>query len=83
MPFQRGNPGKPKGAVNKNSEELRKFLGDFLNKNRKTIQTDFDCLKPVDRLRFITDIMPFILPKLRQTELSGDMNMEITFKDAE
>lgn len=83
MPFQPGNPGKPKGAKTKKDEELRDFFDKFIHTNRKSIQMDFDSLKPVQRLQFISDILPFLIPKLRATEISGEINGTITFKDAE
>lgn len=84
MPFQKGNPGKPKGAVNKNTEELRQFVIKFLQHNSPAIQSEFDSLKPEAKLKFFSEILQYAIPKYRNVEnqISGQLTL-ITFKDAE
>lgn len=83
--FEKGNPGKPKGAVNKVSQKVRETIVQFLEDNIETIQTDFETLKAKERLEFIERIIPYAVPKLQSIEMdhSGSVNVEITFKDAE
>jgi hypothetical protein len=85
IPFAKGNPGKPKGAVNKVSQKVRESIVEFLENNVDQIQMDFDTLKPRERLDFIADLIPYAAPKLQSIQMdhSGDISLEITFKDAE
>lgn len=79
--FGAGNPGKPKGAVSNASAKVKQAVVDFLERNTENIQENFDKLKPVDKLRFISDILPYATPKLssiqseNDTKLSGGINI--------
>lgn len=83
--FQIGNPGKPVGAVNKVSQKVRESVLKFLENNIDTIQADFKTLNPKERLQFMAELIPYAAPKLQSISMdhSGDINLEITFKDAE
>lgn len=61
--FAKGNKGRPKGSLNKSTTEIKRFLIDFLNENKDTIQSDFENLHPSERLRFFLDVVKFIVPK--------------------
>lgn len=63
---QSGNlNGRPKGSRNKSSEEIRIQIGDFLNKNIKTIQKDWSKLNVKDRMKFFIDLLPYGISKFR------------------
>ncbi len=62
-PGESGNPGRrKKGSLNKSSEELRSIFRDFLSGNIDTVQRDFDCLKPRERLSFIERVAKLVVP---------------------
>ena len=83
--FLPGNPGKPKGAVVKVSVKVRESIVSFLENNVDKIQSDFDTLKPRERLQFVAEILAYAAPKLSavQTEMKGDFHhkLEITWNE--
>ena len=83
--FQPGNPGKPKGAVVKVSVKVRETIVKFLEDNIENIQSDFDTLKPRERLQFVSELLSYAAPKLSavQTEVRGDFHhkLEITWNE--
>ena len=66
------NPnGRPKGAINKSTVELRQRITDFLNENWETVQKDWKSLDTKDRLRFYEKMLQYKLPLLQRTELTS------------
>lgn len=70
--FQKGEGGRPKGAVNKTSSQLRETITDFLENNFEKIVTDFDGLKPKDRVKIYCDLLQYGLPRLQAIQLETD-----------
>ena len=69
-PGTSGNPkGKPKGATNKNTKELRGKISLILNNNIDKVQTDLEQLQPKDRLNVLLQLMKFVTPQLKQVEI--------------
>lgn len=73
---QSGNPGgRPKGAKNKANATLRDVIAGVLNnemtpaKLKKILQE----LPAGDRLNYLIRLTDFVLPKLRQTDVSFDL----------
>jgi hypothetical protein len=63
QPGQSGNPaGKPKGAKNKTSEQLRRVLREFLSANLDSLQESYNELDPKDKMKFIVDLVRVVLP---------------------
>ena len=61
-----GNPaGKPKGAKNKVTLQLRELITQFLEERFETIVSDFKKLEPKERVKFYCDLLQFGLPKLQ------------------
>jgi hypothetical protein len=60
--FKAGEGGRPKGAQNKVTIEVKEFLSNFLNDNLGTIQADFDNLESKERLYFIEKLLKYIVP---------------------
>lgn len=79
--FIAGNPGKPKGAMINASVKVKQCIFDFLERNVESIQESYDALKPIEKLQFIANILPYALPKLssiqseNNTKLSGGINI--------
>jgi hypothetical protein len=71
MPFKKGksgNPnGKPKGAKNLVSRDLRETITTLLEKNWKE-------LSPRDRCRLWVDLLNYSIPKLSSTELTSELD---------
>jgi hypothetical protein len=58
---RRNIAGRPRGAKNKNPEELRSLLNEFLHSNFATVQKRFDGLDPKDQLLFYERLLKHIL----------------------
>ena len=68
-----GNPaGKPKGAKNKVTLQLRELISQFLEERFETIVTDFKKLEPKERVKFYCDLLQFGLPKLQSVSTEID-----------
>ena len=64
-PGESGNPsGKPKGAVNKVTNQMRETFSAIFEDNKEKIQEDLDKVDPKDRLQFWVAMMPYFMPKL-------------------
>ncbi|MCB9074515.1 MAG: hypothetical protein H6552_03125 [Chitinophagales bacterium] len=77
MPFKKnvsGNPkGKPKGAVNKTTRELREIINEFLSSNLDKIQDDYNQLEPKEKLLFIDKMLKHVLPtKVEEVDTMPD-----------
>ncbi len=70
--------GRPVGSKNKASEAIRKQLQDFLEVNLSTLQKDFDCLKPAERLAFVEKLCRHVLPRpLHPLETLTDAQLDM------
>jgi hypothetical protein len=74
--FEKGNPGKPSGAKNKINIETRELIQKLFDDNYQKIQTDLEGLEPKDRLKFIFDLFPYMVPKLQSTTYSQKIDLE-------
>lgn len=80
--FEKGNPGKPVGAKNKVNTEIRGLIQKLFDDNYQTIQDDLEVLEPKDRLKFLSDLLPYLLPKLQSTTHTKEIDLEkMTEKD--
>ncbi len=61
--FTTGNDGKPKGATNKNTRDLRDFITGFLNNKTPEISTLWDTLEDKDKLSLFMHLCRLVLPK--------------------
>ena len=56
------NNGRPVGSKNKTTQGIRKLLEDFLTKNLKDIQQQYDSLEAKEKLIFLDKIARHVLP---------------------
>ena len=83
MAFEKGNNlgGRTKGSTNKNTTEIRERFRLLLEANLDSIQEDLDSLDPEERLKVLLHLSKFVLPTLKNTELtSGEDQPPITIK---
>lgn len=73
--FEKGNSGRPKGAKNKASGLIRDRIQALFDDNFETVQDDLESLDPKDRLKFMTDLLPYLLPKLQSTTYSQKIDL--------
>ena len=74
--FAKGNPGKPKGAKNKVNTQMRDLIQNLFDANFETIQSDLESLEPKDRLKFLSDLLPYLLPKLQSTTYTNEIDLD-------
>ncbi|MFV0377281.1 MAG: DUF5681 domain-containing protein [Mangrovibacterium sp.] len=70
-----GNPnGRPKGAKDKATAGLREKIADILGEHftSERIAADLEAMEPKDRLTFLTKLLEYTVPKLKQTEYKTD-----------
>lgn len=71
---QSGNPdGRPKGAKDKVTSNLRKWIDEFLSNNRSQIESDIAELSPSERVKFFLSLMNYVLPKRQAVGVLDDM----------
>jgi hypothetical protein len=67
------NPnGRPKGIPNKITNDLRQWVGEFIDGQREQIVRDWQALEPKDRIMMFEKLMRFVLPTLQATTLQTD-----------
>lgn len=69
------NPaGRPSGAVNKSSAEIRAAFQMLVENNLETLEQDLKIVKPDQRINFILKMAEFFLPKLMAQKIEVDLN---------
>lgn len=67
--FKVGNKegGRTPGG-DKISRIVKQSIVDFMEHNTPKIQESFDQVKPAEKLRFISELMPYVMPKVGPNE---------------
>jgi hypothetical protein len=75
MRFEKGNSmgGRKVGSKNKITQDIREAFKKLIEDNIDGLQNDLDSLDPKDRLRLIIDISQYVIPRLKQTDVSADI----------
>lgn len=79
--------GRKPGVPNKATSEIRNAIQLIVENNIQQLDNDLATLEPKDRIKAITDLAAFVLPKLKATDLNvietkeGFTPIEISFKD--
>ena len=72
---QTNNPkGRPKGSKNRVSKDLKELIDAFLNEKFELVKDQFNKLPPKDQLKFFTDLLPYVVPKLQDTKQEVEIN---------
>lgn len=61
--FKEGNNGKPKGATNKTTRDVREFITDFLNDKAYEIPHIWNSLEDKDKASLYLHLCRLVLPK--------------------
>jgi len=68
------NPnGRPKAVPNKVTTEIRKAITDSVSEYlySQQFKQDFDALNPRDRLKCVSDLLSYTLPKMQAIDLNN------------
>ena len=74
---QSGNPnGRPKGAKDKATKEIREKIASILEEHftPERVTEDLEAMEPKERLMFLTKLMEYTVPKLKQTDIEANVN---------
>jgi len=83
MPFSKGHKlakGRPVGALNRSTEEMKLTLARAVNNTLNTLTKDLEEIKKRDPERAIDialKIMEYTLPKLSRTEMKAEIDQRI------
>ena len=72
MPKKKGTQktgGRKAGTPNKTTTELREAINLIISDNIDTLNDDIQSLAPKDRIKFIIDLVNYVLPKFQSMEL--------------
>jgi len=77
------NPnGRPKGAANKTTSEIRAAFQQLVSNNIDTLQTDLESMPPEKRVSYIIKLSEFILPKLSSMTIENQFEIEYKHLEA-
>jgi len=66
--------GRQKGTPNKSTAEIKELLTEFLHKEFENIDKTFQSAPPSERLRFLSSIIQFAIPKLKEVEATATID---------
>jgi len=55
---------------------MKDRIQSLFDYNFKKIQEDLESLEAKDRLKFMTDLMPYLMPKLQSTSYSQSIDLD-------
>lgn len=68
-----GNPnGRPKGTPNKVTSEMKSWIQQLIDGNRKQLEKDLKALDPAERWRVVEKLMSYVVPKMQSVEAKID-----------
>jgi hypothetical protein len=74
--FTAGNLGKPKGATNKNTRDLKDFITNFLNEKSFEIPLIWDSLDDKDKATLYLHLAKLVMPKITNEENENPKEMK-------
>lgn len=66
--------GRKKGIPNRTTTEIRESFNLLLSNNLEKLQKDLEELEPFQRIKILLEISKFIIPTLKQTELTTEQS---------
>jgi hypothetical protein len=71
--------GRTKGTPNKVTSDLRAWITELLDSNRKQITNDIESLEPHQRVIIFEKLMSYVLPKLQSVEMETKQESKSDF----
>jgi len=82
--FGPGNPGKPKGAINKSTMLAREAIANLVDQSTPQMQKWLDEIAetegPLRAWQCLTDVLEYHIPKLARTEMVGEGGGPLTIE---
>lgn len=78
--FKKGNAGKPKGAVNKSTKQIREALQQIYSANMESLQTDLEKMSPFNRQQILDKLASKFLPSLTKNDNTNSIEGGVTIK---
>lgn len=73
---QSGNPkGRPKGSQNEKAKYIKDWLISLIGSNAKDISQSFRNLPMKERCKFISSILPYVLPKQTESKIKANVDL--------
>jgi hypothetical protein len=69
--------GRQKGTPNKTTNEIREKYQLLITESLEQLSEDIKTLEPKDRLKVIIELSKFVIPTLKATELTTDINTDV------
>ena len=86
MKFQKGNTkgkGRPKGASNKVTSDIKEKFAELLDSyDIDQMKRDLEVLKPEDRLKIVSGLLAYYIPKQSHSTIEAEGLPPITFINA-
>ena len=73
--FLPGNNASSNRGPNKVSSKVKNALVQFLEDNIDNVQESFDELKAIEKLQFIANILPYVVPKMQSIQSDNQTNI--------
>lgn len=73
--------GRPPGAVNLATKEIREAVQLIVNNNLEQLQTDLAGMTPEARAKCLIALMDFTLPKLQRVQVEGAGELNIVWNE--
>ena len=83
MPFQPGHKlakGRPVGAINRSTEQMKLTLARAVNNTLNTLSEDLERIRqenPDRAVELSLKLMEFVVPKLSRTEMKAEIDQRI------
>jgi hypothetical protein len=67
--FKAGEGGRPKGAQNKTSKQVKEILSGILSDEIEAMSKRLNQLSDKDRLEIVIKLLPYLLPKQKEIDM--------------
>jgi hypothetical protein len=83
MAFEKGNKlatGRPKGAINRSTEQAKLTIARLANRGLDNITEDFEKIRkqdPLEAAKLYLKLLEYIVPKKSAMEISGQIDHKV------
>lgn len=68
--------GRKKGTPNKITGDLKEWVSDLLNENRRQFESDLRELLPVERVKILSGLFNYVMPKQQSLSIEEQIDNE-------